>query len=111
MKRGKSPPPAEPTAEASALIETLHDTGRRLEDLTAGEVDAVTNRGGETMLLRRAQDRLRHSETIKQAAILNALPAHIALLDGQGLIISVNEAWRRFGRANAAHNPGHELGV
>ncbi|MGK2915451.1 MAG: EAL domain-containing protein, partial [Porticoccaceae bacterium] len=40
-----------------------------------------------------------------------ALPAHIALLDGQGLIISVNEAWRRFGRANAAHNPGHELGV
>ena len=95
-----------PTEEVSALIETLHETGQRLEELTAGEVDTVTNRDGRTILLRRAQDQLRHNEAAKQAAILNALPAHIALLDSQGLIISVNEAWRRFGRANALQAPG-----
>lgn len=111
MKRGKSPPPGESTEEISALIETLHDAGRRLEDLTAGEVDAVTNRSGRTILLRRAQDQLRHSEAAKQTAILNALPAYIALLDSQGLIISVNEAWQRFDRANAIQCPGHGIGV
>ena len=29
-------------------------------------------------------------------AILNALPAHVALLDARGIIISVNEAWRKY---------------
>jgi PAS domain S-box-containing protein len=35
-----------------------------------------------------------------QIAILNALPAHIALIDAQGTILAVNEAWRRYGAAN-----------
>jgi PAS domain-containing protein len=49
-----------------------------------------------------AEDKLRHSEAAqrelaeRQKAILNALPAQIALIDAQGLIISVNENWRRF---------------
>ncbi|UCE63936.1 MAG: PAS domain S-box protein, partial [Nitrospirota bacterium] len=33
------------------------------------------------------------------AAILDALPAHIALVDSQGVIRYVNEAWKRFGTA------------
>ena len=85
--------------EVATLIETLHKTGQRLEELTAGEVDAVADRDGRTFLLRPAQEQLRYSEAAKQAAILNALPAHIALLDPQGLIISVNESWRRFASA------------
>ena len=93
------------------MIETLHETGQRLEELTAGEVDTVADRDGRTFLLRRAQEQLRHSEAAKQAAILNALPAHIALLDTQGLIISVNEAWRRFAGANAIQGPGHGIGL
>jgi PAS domain-containing protein len=35
------------------------------------------------------------------AAILNALPAHVALLDRDGVILTVNEAWRRFASENA----------
>jgi PAS domain-containing protein len=54
---------------------------------------------------------LRHSDAAKQAAILNALPAHIALLDTQGLIISVNEAWRRFAGANVLQRPGYGIGL
>lgn len=41
-----------------------------------------------------------HQKTDMQAAILNALPAHIALLDAQGVIIEVNEAWCRFAEEN-----------
>ena len=86
--------------EVLGLIETLHATGQRLEDLTAGEVDAVVNQAGEPFLLRTAQDHLRVSEAARQSAILNALPTHIALLDSQGRIIAVNGAWRRFASAN-----------
>ncbi len=97
--------------EISELIETLHRTGQRLEELTAGEVDTVANRTGRTVVLKRAQDYMRLNEASRQAAILNALPANIALLDNQGSIISVNEAWRQFGRANALQGPEHEIGV
>lgn len=71
--------------EAPALIETLHQTDELLEELTAGEVDAVVDRRGRTSLLRRAQDHLHDRE----AAILNTLPANIAVLDTQGRIILV----------------------
>jgi diguanylate cyclase (GGDEF)-like protein len=35
-------------------------------------------------------------------AVLNSLSAHIAVLDGRGRIVAVNDAWRRFARANGA---------
>jgi len=56
-------------------------------------------------------DAEKQAETAKQAAILNALPAHIALLDTTGNIVSVNEAWRRFALENALHYPEHGVGV
>lgn len=93
--------------EVSGLIATLNETERRIEELTAGEVDAVTDRDGRTFLLRRSQARLLRNET----AILDALPAHIALLDAQGLIISVNAAWRRFASANAIQHSGDGVGL
>ena len=111
MIPGKSPPPRDPNEEISALIETLHETEQRLEELTAGEVDAVAGRDGRSFLLRRAQDQMRHAEAAKQAAILNALPAHIALLDAHGRIISVNEAWRQFADANALKGSAYAIGV
>jgi signal transduction histidine kinase len=102
---------AEAGEEISALIEVLHKTDQRLEELTAGEVDTVADHQGRIQLLRRAQDHLRHHEAVKQAAILNALPAHIALLDTQGCIVSVNEAWRQFGNANVIQSPGYGIGL
>jgi PAS domain S-box-containing protein len=97
--------------EVAALIETLHATGQRLEDLTAGEVDTVSDRRGRTVMLRRAQDHMRHNEAAKQAAILNALPAHIALLDAQGRIVSVNQAWRQFADVNLLQAPAYGVGL
>jgi PAS domain S-box-containing protein len=57
-------------------------------------------RGQEEQLRRAAES---------QSAILNALPASIALLDAQGVIVAVNEAWRRFARDNFL--PGTDPGV
>lgn len=44
----------------------------------------------------------------RQQAILDALPASIALLDPQGNIIGCNDVWRRFAQINGWHatNPG-----
>lgn len=103
--------PVEPDDEISALIDTLHQSMQRLEVLTGGEVDAVADQHGRTFVLQRAQERLRLNEATRQAAVLNALPAHIAMLDAQGIIVSVNDAWKRFGDANALLGTGHGIGV
>ena len=87
--------------EITALIDTLHRTSARLEALTAGEVDAVADRCGRAFMLPSSQERWRRDQATHQAAILDALPAHVALLDPQGVIIAINAAWRRFGEENA----------
>ena len=111
MSPGDPPSAADVSEEVAGLIAALHRTEQRLEELTAGEVDTVTDRDGRTIMLRHAQEQLRNREAVKQAAILNALPANIALLDPQGLIISVNEAWLQFGRLNGIQGPGDKIGV
>jgi diguanylate cyclase (GGDEF)-like protein/PAS domain S-box-containing protein len=87
-------------AEIPALIELMNKAGQRLQELTAGEIDSIADKDGRMFLLQHAQEQLRNSETIRQAAILNALPAYIALLNAQGLIISVNEGWQQFAHTN-----------
>jgi PAS domain S-box-containing protein len=108
---GAVPRGADDDTEISDLIELLRATDERLEQLLAGQVDTVRARKGHTMLLRRAQQDLRDSESVKQAAILNALPATIALLDAKGAIVSANRAWRKFADADALQGPGHVIGV
>jgi len=43
-------------------------------------------------------------------AALNAMPAHIAILDSQGVIIDVNSAWHRFAENNGYIHPEHGIG-
>jgi diguanylate cyclase (GGDEF)-like protein/PAS domain S-box-containing protein len=105
------PLPADESEEISVVIRALREADLRLEELTAGEVDTVMDREGRSFLLRRAQDQLRESEAAKRAAILDALPAHIALLDMQGLILSVNERWGRDGGGDAIRGPSSGVGV
>ena len=96
--------------EVSALVPTLQQTERRLQELMAANVDAVPD-GDARKTTRRPQDLCRLSDATRQAGILNALPAHIALLDGDGFIISVNDGWRKFAKANALHSPGFGVGT
>jgi PAS domain S-box-containing protein len=107
VRSARHPPSAK--EEVSTLIETLHATGRRLEEITGGEVDGVTDHNGRTFVLPHVQEQLRTNEALRQATILDALPAHTALLDSQGRIVTVNQAWQRFASANA--KSGVVLGV
>ncbi|MFC0131837.1 hybrid sensor histidine kinase/response regulator [Massilia eurypsychrophila] len=104
-------PPVDTQEDLPTLIEQLHETVRRLEILTGGEVDSVADHEGRPFLLRRAQEQLRRNEAAKQAAILNALPERIALLNVHGQIITVNDAWRQFAETNALQDEDHGVGV
>ena len=94
--------PDDPSEEIAALVLKLQQTQQRLQELTGGEIDAVLYPGGQAYLFQAAQEKLRQSEAaqhelaVTQASILNALPAHIALIDHEGVVLSVNDGWRGF---------------
>lgn len=67
------------SAEVVSLIATLHATERRLEELTAGEVDSVMDTSGRVSLLRNAQEQLRLSEADKKSMILDLKSANESL--------------------------------
>ena len=103
--------PIDRSAEVLDLVQTLHRTEKRLETLTAGEVDSVADHEGHPLLLRHAQDRMRRGDAARQAAILDALPAHICLIDASGVVTSINGAWRHFAELNGYRDPGLGLGA
>jgi PAS domain S-box-containing protein len=45
-----------------------------------------------------------------QIAILNALPAHVAVIDAQGTIVALNESWVRMSAGNSLGSQGLGLG-
>jgi len=50
--------------------------------------------------LKKAEDYLKRGETFNRG-VLDALNAHIAVVDGNGTIVAVNDAWTRFTLANS----------
>ncbi|MBL9186662.1 MAG: PAS domain S-box protein [Opitutaceae bacterium] len=109
MKPKDDPTPAVRQRRITALVRRLQDTERELLELTGGGLDAVATGDGRSYLLSEAQDQLRRAAAL-QRGILNALPAHIALLDPEGVIIEVNESWRRFASANVLLSPDFFVG-
>jgi diguanylate cyclase (GGDEF)-like protein/PAS domain S-box-containing protein len=101
----------DPFVEVTALISTLHATVARLEELTDGQIDTITDPHGQPFLLRRAQAQVRLNDATRQHAILNSLPAYIAILDADGVIVSVNEAWLAYDNALCDGGPGHAVGL
>jgi signal transduction histidine kinase/CheY-like chemotaxis protein len=49
---------------------------------------------------------MRESEE-RSRAILDALTAHITVVDRNGVILAINEAWERFGREHGVGSPHH----
>ena len=99
------------SGEVQALVSVLRTTEARLREITKGQVDAVTDADGRTFLLQTAQDSLRLHDAARREAILNALPANIALLDADGFIVAVNESWRRFGASNGMRRAAADVGA
>ena len=99
----------------TALLAELERLLKRIQAHTGGETDAVMLSDGP-YLLRDAQATLLRNEAMQRefamlrGQILNALPAHIALLDPNGVIITVNEAWKRFAVANNLRDADFAVG-
>ena len=51
------------------------------------------------------------SPTSSEQQVLDALSAHIAVLDEHGIILAVNKAWREFGEANLAQWENGGIGL
>ena len=60
----------------------------------------ITERKHAEESLRASEAAARHAAETRTAT-LNALPAHIALIDAEGKILAVNESWKRFALANS----------
>jgi PAS domain S-box-containing protein len=108
--------PPEPAVDISAadelsmLIASLHESEQRIDLLTRGQIDSVASSDDHTYLLRRAQAQLLEDAAAKNAHILDALPAHVALLDADGVIVAVNAAWHNFAEANGFAAGKDDLG-
>lgn len=59
---------------------------------------------------RRAREAAARLEAQTQMEILNAIPAHVALVDPEGVIQVTNESWRQFATANLLQGPEFSLG-
>jgi PAS domain S-box-containing protein len=87
--------------EAERKLKNYRD---RLEDLI-GERTEQLEMANEHLRVEiaeheQAEARLRESEEFKNA-IVNSVPSHIAVLDGNGVILLVNEPWVRFSIENS----------
>jgi PAS domain-containing protein len=109
--RPSEPSSGDKTQEVSALSETLFQTRQRLEELTASHMDKAADPDGRILLLWEGQQQLSQNQDARQAAILNALSGHIALLDTKRTIVSVNDAWQRFSSENVIQGSGSEISL
>jgi diguanylate cyclase (GGDEF)-like protein/PAS domain S-box-containing protein len=98
------------SGEISMLIRTLQESDRRLDELTAGQIDTVTSKDGRSFLLSRAQERWRQASVDSQSAILDSLPVHIALLDNDGTVVCTNSAWRSVADSQRLPDPDYWIG-
>jgi signal transduction histidine kinase len=79
---------------------------RDREDLPrTSKAEESVNQNREQLAGKGEEREVREDRQLLQAAI-DALSAHIAILDDQGTIIAVNQAWRRFADENAAGDYG-----
>ncbi len=96
------------SSEEDLLHEKLRSIEREIQKIADGQMEAISASIADDLLylLREAHDKLclleidQQQAAEQQMAILNSLPAHIALLDSKGIILAVNEAWRHFAEAN-----------
>ena len=80
----------------------LFDGGGRITHLIPSGLDLTPRK--------EAEDRLRESENFARA-ILDSLTAHIAVLDKDGNIVAVNEAWQNFAESNCVEEQIHTTGI
>jgi PAS domain S-box-containing protein len=99
----------------AALIDTIILAERELEELTGDQLGRFEGLGDRALIIE-AHEKARLAEANElyaarnRSAILDALPAQIALLNADGEIVAVNLAWRRFAAVNELQASGFAVG-
>ncbi|MDB6175243.1 MAG: sensory box protein [Chthoniobacteraceae bacterium] len=102
--------PGEPCDDEKELLKLYSETLiRKLEQKTL-QLEETNRALQHDIAERKTAETAQRQMGETQMAILNALPAHIALIDAHGIIVSVNESWRRFDTANMLHGPEFFVG-
>lgn len=91
-------------------IRWLRDHGHPLWDAAQGRVTRIYGAAQDITDRKVAEQTAQQSQRFLQAA-LDALTAHIAILDENGVILTVNQSWRRFGQENGLEMPNHGVGA
>lgn len=105
------------TQRIAQLVGTIQEAERELQSLVGDQVNAVVGATGGAPLLRDAFEWLGEREAAQrelaatQMAILDAIPAQIALLDPEGIVRTVNSKWREFAIANGLASDDFGLGT
>ncbi len=86
--------PTHHVGKAAALALRLAEAENALHALTSGQVDAIIGPGGQTYLLRPAQEQLRQNEK-RQQAVLESVADVLTVVNRAGVILSENHAVRR----------------
>jgi PAS domain S-box-containing protein len=76
----------------------------------SGQVVELTAIGRDVTARKRAGERIRALHDLLQRSI-DALPAHVAILDEHGTIVAVNAAWRRFADAQQEGLAAFDVGT
>ncbi len=97
--------------QAEAALQQSHEElERRVTERTAALQRTNIALESEILERRRAEATLRNAGQFLQFT-LDALSAHIAILDESGTILSVNAAWHRSAEENAFHGASHGVGT
>ena len=97
-------PKTEIEKRIAELIRIRSDIDRELRELASGRSDAEASGNFYPSMA------LPFHEVESGAAILNAMPANIAMLDSRGVIVAVNDSWQRFASINSLHGIGSFVG-
>ncbi|MBK8421373.1 PAS domain S-box protein [Candidatus Villigracilis saccharophilus] len=107
--------------EQKEKVPTLEETIIKLDgSLVETEISAIPfyYKGDHGALVfihditeRKVAEKALHASDQFNKSVLNSLTAHIAVLDENGVIVAVNEAWKKFARENASPDPEAYLGV
>ncbi|QUV99172.1 PAS domain S-box protein [Chloracidobacterium sp. MS 40/45] len=92
--------PGAPGRAVEVTAGEFHSGGKRFHTLIVRD---VTER-------KKAENQLREWQVMLQST-LDTLSAHIAILDRNGVILEVNEAWKRFARENGLQTDNFGVGL
>ncbi len=100
------------TGRASAGTDTLEAAGNRRQAWTRPGCPRATGDERKRLDSRPGNEGgARGHELLRETAILDALPANIALIDADGVIVGVNKSWRCFADDNDLQIPGYGVGL